>query len=235
VGFGSAGSRRPSAEHLSASLHAAPHPGNALEVWFTRSALVSATISRGPGAAALRSARGGAASTVAAPERFNKNSRRLIRSPCRPACGRLNSRCRIAHHRPSERAEGRRPHAGAFPAPQLGRTHQDRRTLVAAVENHVRARLPAGAKGIRTLGPAGEGELSSRALHGAALGRAPPTPGAVAPSQVYAGGRTKPPISAASSRANAIVVGSSPSGPMICRPTGNPSAVKPIGAAVAGR
>jgi len=70
VGFGSTGSRRPSAEHLSASLHAAPHPGNALEVWFTGSALVSAAISRAPGAAALRSARGGAASTVAAPERF---------------------------------------------------------------------------------------------------------------------------------------------------------------------
>ena len=36
--------------------------------------------------------------------------------------------------------------------------------------------------------------------------------------QAYAGGGVKPPISAASSRANSIVVGSSPSGPMICRP-----------------
>ena len=102
-------------------------------------------------------------------------------------------------------------------------------------QNRVRTRLFAGAKGVRTLGPAGGGELSSRVLHGAALGRVPPTPGAVAPSQVYVGGGTKPPISAASTRANAIVVGSSPSGPMIYRPTGNPSAVKPIGAAVAGR
>ena len=58
---------------------------------------------------------------------------------------------------------------------------------------------------------------------------------AARPSYVYAGGGTKPPISAASSRANSIVVRSSPSGPMICRPTGNPSSVKPIGAAVAGR
>ena len=110
----------------------------------------------------------------------------------------------------------------------------------AAISRHpparkVRNRLPARAKGIRTLDPAGGGELSSRVLHRAALGRVPPTPGAVAQSQVYAGGGTKPPISVASSRANAIVVGSSPSGPMICRPTGNPSAVKPIGAAVAGR
>jgi hypothetical protein len=54
-------------------------------------------------------------------------------------------------------------------------------------------------------------------------------------SYVYAGGGTKPPISAASSRANSIVVKSSPSGPMICRPAGSPSRVKPIGAAVAGR
>jgi hypothetical protein len=44
----------------------------------------------------------------------------------------------------------------------------------------------------------------------------------------YAGGGTKPPISAASRRANSIVVGSSPSGPMICKATGNPSPVKPI-------
>src|ERR1700757_4240169 len=55
------------------------------------------------------------------------------------------------------------------------------------------------------------------------------------PIYAYVGGGTKPPISAASSRANSIVVGSSPSDPMICRPTGNPSSVKPIGAAVAGR
>ena len=53
--------------------------------------------------------------------------------------------------------------------------------------------------------------------------------------QVYAGGGTKPPVSAESSRANSIVVVSSPSGPIICSPTGNPSPVKPIGAAVAGR
>src|SRR6266849_5291268 len=58
---------------------------------------------------------------------------------------------------------------------------------------------------------------------------------AARPSYVYAGGGTKPPISAASRRANSIVVRSSPSDPMICRPTGNPSLVKPIGAAVAGR
>ena len=52
---------------------------------------------------------------------------------------------------------------------------------------------------------------------------------------MYLGGGTKAPSSAASSRANSIVVGSSHSGPIICSPTGNPSAVKPIGAAVAGR
>ena len=51
----------------------------------------------------------------------------------------------------------------------------------------------------------------------------------------YAGGGTKPPISAASSRANSIVVGSSPSAPMIWQPTGRPAAVRPSGAAVAGR
>src|SRR5712671_44554 len=55
------------------------------------------------------------------------------------------------------------------------------------------------------------------------------------PAYLYVGGGTKPPISAASRRANSIVVGSSFSGPMICRPTGSPSSVKPIGAAVAGR
>jgi len=49
----------------------------------------------------------------------------------------------------------------------------------------------------------------------------------------YTGGGTKPPISAASNRANSIVVRSSPSGPMIRRPTSNPSSVKPIGAGVA--
>jgi hemoglobin len=52
---------------------------------------------------------------------------------------------------------------------------------------------------------------------------------------VNAGGGTKPPISAASSRANSIIVESSPSGPIICRPAGSPSPVKPMGAAVAGR
>src|SRR5882724_4675433 len=59
------------------------------------------------------------------------------------------------------------------------------------------------ARSIASLGNPGGGELSSRALHGAAPGRAPPTPGVVAPSQVYVGGGTKPPISVASSRANA--------------------------------
>jgi hypothetical protein len=64
--------------------------------------------------------------------------------------------------------------------------------------------------------------------------RAEAMPDVRSPRYLYAGGGTKPPISAASNRANSIVVGSSPSGPMI-RPTGNPSPVKPIGAAVAGR
>jgi len=48
MGFGGTESRGPSAEHLSASLHAAAHPGNALEAWFTGSALVSAA-ERQPG------------------------------------------------------------------------------------------------------------------------------------------------------------------------------------------
>src|SRR6516225_9106612 len=55
------------------------------------------------------------------------------------------------------------------------------------------------------------------------------------PAYLYAGGGTNPPISAASRRANSIVVGSSSSGPIICRPTGSPSSVNPISAAVAGR
>ncbi len=55
------------------------------------------------------------------------------------------------------------------------------------------------------------------------------------PAHSYPGGGVNPPISAASSRANSIVVGSSPSAPMICNPTGSPAAVRPIGAAVAGR
>jgi acyl-CoA synthetase (AMP-forming)/AMP-acid ligase II len=71
-----------------------------------------------------------------------------------------------------------------------------------------------------------------------------PRPGAaVAPAeldrrrapQMKPGGGAKPPISAASSRANSIVVGSSPSAPIICTPTGSPAAVSPTGAAVAGR
>jgi hypothetical protein len=41
-----------------------------------------------------------------------------------------------------------------------------------------------------------------------------PAPGGVLP-KFAEGGRTKPPISAASSRANSIAVGSSPSGPII--------------------
>jgi hypothetical protein len=48
MGFGGTESRGPSAEHLSASLHAAAHPGKALEAWFTGSALVSAA-ERQPG------------------------------------------------------------------------------------------------------------------------------------------------------------------------------------------
>src|SRR5438105_2599813 len=70
-------------------------------------------------------------------------------------------------------------------------------------------------------------------LHGRRLVRAAIRP--QSPAYLDVGGGTKPPVSAASRRANSIVVGSSPSGRMICRPTGSPSSVKPIGAAVAGR
>ena len=49
------------------------------------------------------------------------------------------------------------------------------------------------------------------------------------------GGRSKPPRRSASLPAKSIGVWSSRYGPMICTPTGRPSAVRPIGAAVAGK
>ena len=77
---------------------------------------------------------------------------------------------------------------------------------------------------------------------------APRTAGRVAPShraQTLAkerpagygdvGGGTKAPLSAAKSRANSIVEGSSRSGPMRCTPAGSLSPVTPIGAAVGDR
>jgi hypothetical protein len=72
-------------------------------------------------------------------------------------------------------------------------------------------------------------------LHPKAPTPARPSGARTGTAHSYPGGRLKPPISAASRRANSIVVGSSPSAPIICNPTGRPEAVRPIGAAVAGR
>ena len=79
----------------------------------------------------------------------------------------------------------------------------------------------AGGRRIRTTGPS-FAKLAKFAasldfqIHGRRLVRAAIRP--QSPAYLCAGGGTKPPISAASRRANSIVVGSSPSGPMICNP-----------------